>query len=209
MTAAHASESTIFTAEPPEEVARLLGRLKAGEELVETSKALAAHPHAAPYLRAELAEAKGRFKQDIQAVLDVIAGQRFERNCQRMREQDWAGNGRLDVLGSLICAAPKDSAAIGPADHLLRANRQIMGNFSELADLKRQVTPFDARGLGPQRVTHYSGGSVTVPKQFFGVALVRGEKCRIDPHERSGWVLAVNSELDDPLQWPEFLVNFN
>lgn len=205
-----AADPVVYTLAPPKEVGDALARLRSGEGRAEMKKALAAIERAAPYLRAELASASpGSYKNDLAEILAAQSLPRFERNRARMKEQDWAAQGRFDLLASLLCSCPKDDWAVGIADQILRANRRVMGEFGRLAQLTGKHIPFADRGFGQLgSFTHVAGESVTLKQRPFGIALIRAEKCRIETHDRAGWLLAINRELDDPSQWPKQLTEY-
>lgn len=204
-----AAEPVAYTLTPPKEVGDALARLRSGEGRAEAKKSLAAMERAAPYLRAELAAAPpGSYKGDLADVLAAQALPRFERNRARMKEQDWAAQGRFDLLASLLCSCPENDLAVGIANQILRANRRVMGEFGKLAQLTGKHIPFEDRDfgqLGP--FTHLTGETVAV-KNYLAPALIRAEKCRLETHNRAAWLLAVNRELDDPSQWPKQLTEY-
>jgi hypothetical protein len=196
---AAAAEPMVYALTPPKEVADALDRLRSGAERDEAKKTLAALDVAAPYLRLELAAAPdGQYKTDLASVLAAQAGRRFERNRTRMKDQDWVGECRFDLLASLLCACPDDNAALVIAYQIVRAHRHVMGEFGKRAQIKGPFIPYDDRDFHPRPGEHRAGDSITVKNVVFGPLLIRAKKCRIEEPDRLGWMLAVDDELDDP-----------
>jgi hypothetical protein len=186
--------------QPPPELEAILRSLERGDDRSRDVRALGERDEAAPFVRAALPTAAGRYQRDLEEVLRRIDARIWERTLARYKR--WAVERRFDLCNEVIVSSSSDNEAEG----LIGILNPILNDVGKQAAAVSHLTvgsprglylvPHEARVLSGRR---FSGDDLFV-KQVSKAdnAIIRANWCESALRDPTGPFVVVRSALTYP-----------
>jgi hypothetical protein len=185
---------------PLPELAERLRSLERGEDRTRDVRALSEWDEAAPYLRAVLASATGRYKRDLEESLRQIDARIWQRTAKRYKY--WVSARRFDLCNDVIVASRSDKEA----EDLIGAVTPILNDVGAEAATASKLRPGAPNGLylmpheGRVRAgLRFSDDDVRVKSvSTADNSIIRAIRCQMEHNDPTGPFVAVRDSLTYP-----------